>query len=226
MTEYRIKNIKDHILIDSAGELLLIDTGSPVSFNENGRMTLCGETLTVPTSIMGTDMQYVSERLGVHVNGLIGMDFIGAHPMSIDISAGVIVFDCDLDGYSCTAGRTVPGAATCTMEIDGTRASVIIDTGAPVSYISRRYTEGKPQVDTASDFSPYCGNFTTPIYEFSVGLAGKEFSMRAGVLPRLMGAAVELLADGVFGMDFLKHFKVAVVNGGVWIANACTEIGE
>lgn len=169
---------------------------------------------------MGTNMQYVSDKLGVHVNGLVGMDYIGNHSMSIDVNAGVLVFDCDTDGYSRIPNSTSGVHVKFGMEVDGKKAGIILDTGAPTSYISKKLTAGKTPVDNVSDFSPYCGNFTTPVYELDAALCGRRFSMRAGNLPDVLGLAVNIIADGVFGMDFLRHFKVLISRDGVWVQTA------
>jgi len=218
MTEYRIKNINDHILIEGENGLLIVDTGSPLSFHESGQIKLCGQNITVPRSLPEAGPEYLSGQLGVHVSGLVGMDFIVKHPMSVDVNAGLLTFDSTSEGYVWIPSSSVMGCVRMNMEIDGRPASIILDTGAPTSYMSKKFSAGKTSVGSADDFSPYCGVFTTPIYEYSASVGGREFTVRAGKLPALMGLVVGLVADGVFGMDFLKHFKVLISREGIWIS--------
>ena len=74
--EYNIILSRDHILIDSADGILLVDTGSPMSFHENGMIRLGDEEFQVPTSLMGVDASYIADKVGERVSGLLGMDII------------------------------------------------------------------------------------------------------------------------------------------------------
>ena len=77
-TEYKIEIVCGHILAnDDRGSKVLIDTGSPLSFHSDGVIALGGETFNVPTSLMGTGSDYVTENVGTDVNGLVGMDIRG-----------------------------------------------------------------------------------------------------------------------------------------------------
>lgn len=44
MEENRLQIVSDHLLIESEGGLLLIDTGSPMSFHKDGVISICGDT--------------------------------------------------------------------------------------------------------------------------------------------------------------------------------------
>ena len=71
MTQYDMSTIefniilsRDHILISSDGDILLVDTGSPMSFHENGSIRLGDEEFPVATSLMGVDSVYVADKVG------------------------------------------------------------------------------------------------------------------------------------------------------------------
>ena len=89
--EYNIILSRDHILIDS-GDILLVDTGSPLSFHENGIIHIGDEVIPVATSLMEVDSTYVSDKVGQPVSGLLGMDIIGRMGMKIDLPAGKLSF--------------------------------------------------------------------------------------------------------------------------------------
>jgi hypothetical protein len=106
------------------------------------------------------------------------------------------------------------------MEIRGLVASVIIDTGAPTSYVSESLTEGLPSVGTVEDFNPFVPGdvFETPLFEFPASFAGLSFTMRAGHLPQMMGSVLGLLGvDGVIGMELLRKRPLLIAEGGVWV---------
>ena len=221
MTEYIIRVIDGHILIESCGDLLLVDTGSPISFHDDGSMTLCGRTFNVPCSLMNVNADYATRQLGVPVKGFVGMDYISAHPMSIDIEHGILAFDCDdTDGWTPIESVTIPGAVLMTMDVGGEPANVILDTGAPVSYISSKFTSGCESAGTVRDFSPFhpSDTFETETYYLRCSIADQDFRMRFGNLPGGLGMMLSMLgADGAVGMDMLRHFKVLISGGKVYV---------
>ena len=91
--EYNIILSRDHVLIESVDGIILVDTGSPMSFHENGLIYLGGEEFPVPDSLMGVDSSYIAEKVGVNVSGLLGMDIISRLGMKIDIPGGKLSFN-------------------------------------------------------------------------------------------------------------------------------------
>lgn len=221
MTEYDIKLTNGHVLIEGGNGRLLVDTGSPLSFHASGRLILGGQEFSVPTSLMGTGAEYVSENVHDHVSGLVGMDLIDRlDGVRIDVPAGKLTFGCGTDGMRRIPSHTGLGYVFMDMTINGQPVQVILDTGAPVSYVSPSLTEGLTPVDRVTDFNPMVpgGTFETPIFEFPASFAGRDFPMRAGHLPQWMGAAISLLrVKGVVGMEILCRYPVAIVDGSVWV---------
>ena len=221
MSEYDIKLSNGHILIEGGNGRLLVDTGSPLSFHESGRLILGGKEFSVPTSLMGTDADYVSNNVHERVSGLVGMDIIERlGGVRLDIPAGRLTFSCGTEGMRRVPSHTGMGYVFMDMTVNGHQAQVILDTGAPVSYVSPVLTEGLTPVDRVTDFNPMVpgDTFETPIFEFPASFAGRDFTMRAGHLPKLMGAMSSMLGvKGVVGMEILGRFPVAIVDGGVWV---------
>lgn len=221
MNEYAIKLTNGHILIEGGNGRLLVDTGSPLSFHESGRLILGGQAFSVPTSLMGTDAEYVSDNVHDRVSGLVGMDLIDRlGGVRIDVPAGKLTFGCGTEGMTRVSSHTGLGYVFMDLTVNGRVVQVILDTGAPISYVSPSLTEGLTPVDRVTDFNPMVpgGTFETPIFAFPASFAGREFPMRAGHLPKLMGAAISLLGvKGVVGMEILSRFPVAIVDGSVWV---------
>lgn len=221
MSEYDIKLSNGHILIEGGNGRLLVDTGSPLSFHESGRLILGGQEFSVSTSLMGTDAEYVSNNVHERVSGLVGMDLIGRlGGVRIDVPAGKLAFGCGTDGMMRIPSHVGMGYVFMDMTVNGRQVRVILDTGAPVSYVSPSLTEGLTPVGRVTDFNPMVpgDTFETPIFEFPASFAGKDFTMRAGHLPQLMGVAISLLGvEGVVGMEILGRIPVAIVDGSVWV---------
>ena len=224
MTEYNIRLIKDHILLVNGAESLLVDTGSPLSCHEAGRIDLAGGHFSVPASIpvynIGAD--YLSEKIGEHVSGLVGMDIIRRFSVKIDVPGGKMTFGCSTDGmHRLPSSIGLMGYVWVDMTVNGRPARIVLDTGAPVSYVSPSFTEGLEAVGSATDFHPTLfggsDSFETPIFEFPASFAGCDFTMRAGHLPAKEQLELSLLrASGVVGLELFSRFPIAIADGAVW----------
>lgn len=218
--EYDIILSRDHILIESVDGILLIDTGSPMSFHKNGLIHLGGEEFSVPASLMGVDSSYIAEKVGVHVSGLLGMDIISRLGIKIDIPGGKLSFNPLTDGMTRIPSRMGMGYMSVEMVLAGKYARIILDTGAPTSYVSGLFTEGLNPIGQVTDFNPLVpgDTFETPIFEFPASFAGKDFTMRAGHLPVSLQMMLSVLGvDGVVGMEILKRFPVTFAEGSIWV---------
>lgn len=225
MTEYNIRLVKGHILLDSGEGWLLVDTGSPLSCHEAGRIDLDGGHFSVSTSIplYNIDADYLSERIGERVRGLLGMDIIGRFRVKIDLAGGKMTFGCSTDGMRrLPSSLSLMGYVLVDMTVNDRPARIVLDTGAPVSYVSTSYTEGLEAVDRATDFQPLLfggtKSFETSIFEFPASFAGCDFTMRAGHLPKMTQLELTLLgASGVVGLEIFRRFPVAIADGAVWV---------
>ena len=105
------------------------------------------------------------------------------------------------------------------MVMAGKSADVILDTGAPTSYVSK-LTEGLAPISRVKDFNPLIPGdaFETLIFEFPASFDEKEFEMKAGHLPVFCQTILSMCgADGVVGMEILKRFPLTIADGGVWV---------
>lgn len=220
-TEYRIQTVRGHILLtDDRGSVVLLDTGSPFSFHADGVIALGGETFNVGTSLMGADSAYVTENVGTKVDGLVGLDILGLCGLLIDVPGGRVVTAHPTDGMTCVPSGLGFGYVAVDVDIRGRRAKLILDTGAPTSYVSPSLTDGLAAVDTVTDFNPMVpgGTFETPIFKFAASFGGRTFRMRAGHLPSELHAMLSLIgADGVVGMELLKRQPLLIAEGRVWL---------
>ena len=222
MTEYEIKLSKGHILIHDGEGWLLVDTGSPLSFHESGRITLDGKTRRAFRSFPGVDAAYVSGKVGERVGGLVGMDILGWAPVKIDLPAGKLTIGCTTEGMTRVPSRTLmTGHVLVDMIVNGRPTSLVLDTGAPVSYVDPSFTEGLEPVGTIIDFMPglFGGDDTyeTHVFEFPASFAGREFMMKAGHLPAEKQLEVSMVgATGAVGYELFSRFPVAFADGSVW----------
>lgn len=217
--EYDIRLSRGHVLIDGGEGLLLVDTGSPMSFHELGRIRLCGEERRVPRSLPGAGPDYVSGKVGERVAGLVGMDILGPLGVRVDVPGGKLTFHPSTEGAApVPSGVSGMGYVFADMTVAGRTARVILDTGAPVSYVSPSFTEGLEPVDRVTDFNPMVpgDTFETDIFELPATFAGRDFRMRAGHLPGLFTGMLSMLGvDGVVGMEIFGRAPVVIAGGEV-----------
>jgi len=217
--EYDIRLSRGHVLIDGGEGLLLVDTGSPMSFHELGRIRLCGGEYRVPASLPGAGADYVSDKVGERVAGLVGMDILGPLGARIDVPGRKLTFHPSTEGTApVPSGVSGLGYVFADMTVAGRPARVILDTGAPVSYISPSFTEGLVAVDHVTDFNPMVpgDTFETPVFEIPASFAGCDFKMRAGHLPGFFTGMLSMLGvDGVVGMEIFGRMPVVIADGEV-----------
>ena len=217
--EYNIILSRDHILIEGVDGILLVDTGSPMSFHEKGLLHIGGEEFSVSASLMGVDASYIADKVGERVSGLLGMDIISRLGMKIDIPGGKLFFHPSTDGMNRLPSRMGMGYMSVEMVLAGKPARIILDTGAPTSYVSGSFTEGLNPIGQVTDFNPLVpgDSFETPIFEFPATFAGNDFTMKAGHLPDSLQMMLSVLGvDGVVGMEILKRFPVSIAEGNLW----------
>ncbi len=145
------------------------------------------------------------------------MDIITRLGMKIDVPGGKHPSTYGLNRIHSRMGM---GYVSMEMVLAGKSASVILDTGAPTSYVSKSYTEWLSPISHVMDFNPLVpgDTFETPIYEFSATFAGKDFTMKAGHLPSSLQMMLSVLGvDGFAGMEFLRRFSVTIADGNIWI---------
>ncbi len=221
MKYYDIILQNGHILIEAEnGGTLLIDTGSPMSFHRAGSFVLDGQSFSVPTSLMGVDAQYVSDNVGTRVDGLIGMNVIGRLGMAVDIPSGRLTFGASTEGWSRIPSSSTFGVVGIAVTVGGRAAKVALDTGAPISYIGREYTDGYPSVGTVTDFSPFsgAGSFEATLHEIPVTVGGERYTMRLGVPPTDVAMMISGCGlDGAIGLELLGRKAVLIADGGVWL---------
>ena len=98
-----------------------------------------------------------------------------------------------------------------TYDVEGQSVKLALDTGAWISYIDKKFTEGEPVSETKEDFSPLIGHFCTPIYSMQVSARNQTFPVNFGNLPSQMATMLKLMGIyGVIGFDLFNAFTVVI----------------
>lgn len=202
---YDVEVEKGHILLKMDGRRVLLDTGSPFS---GGSVSL--KTVPKQTEVSSDFYAVVKEKMeevvketvklsGVKFDDLLGMDLIKKTNFYLNLKEKKAIFslkritkDKITIPLSITAG--VPKIKA---SLDKRKTSMIIDTGAFISYFEPEFVNGKSPTRRQQDFYPMLdiGKFETDVYEMEIDLGGEVFMIEGGILPLKLREALKILAD-------------------------------
>jgi hypothetical protein len=203
---------------------ILIDTGSPISFHPSGVLNFGQKNFCVHSSVPGVSTQYLCEKVGCDINGLLGMDVINRQPMLFSLKNGFLLWDDDakyINRFNMyPLGALAGGLIAITISVNGMTANMIVDSGAPISYIHPNFVAGLECAGIMDDFSPFIGNFQTRTFICEVDtLTGQGvYSQRFGAPPQIISLTLaQLNADGVIGIELFKRFRIQFNNRIVFL---------
>ena len=159
-----------HIVTTIADRNYIIDTGSPISFNYEGipSLELGGQKFDF-SRLAACSRKELIGLTGMDIAGLIGTDILAETGLTIDLEGKTLAFSADSDNidsneYVCLSfdyflGKTM-GRYLVTEDVFMGRQlrNAIIDTGAPVPYVSAGLTALFEHTgELYEDFSPSYG---------------------------------------------------------------------
>ena len=214
-----IKLFNNHIVIFGS-QTLLLDTGSPVSFHPSGILKFEEKCFKVLTNIGEVTPQYLSEKVGCVIDGIMGMDIINRFPSLISLKDNWMFIDDDAAYHSHFQMYSLPsiagGLLGITVLVNHHRANLIVDTGAPISYIQSEFVNGLDSVESMNDFSPYVGIFKTNTYlcevDFLIDTSRiQKRTIRFGIPPAIISNTLnQLTVDGIIGVDLFKELRLQI----------------
>lgn len=196
---------RGHILAKMNGNRVLIDTGSPFSGSSISLKIVSNqeETSQLPSVLIKEKMEEVvreTVRLSqVDFNDLLGMDLIKKTNFYLNLKEKKAIFSLK----RITKDRiTIPlgiaaGVPKIKATLDRRKTSMIIDTGAFISYFEQEFVNGKKPIRRQQDFYPMLdiGKFETDVYKMEIDLGGEVFMIEGGILPLKLREALNFLVD-------------------------------
>ena len=212
---YKIDFDKKHLIIKDGKNVILVDTGSPITIHKSNSLEFAGTTYSTSTSAIGNTIEGLQSMSGVGFTTLMGLDILSNYNIILDYANEEAVF-MSLD-EPIPAGTQIPmqimmGAIIIPVSVAGSEHRMILDTGATYSYIKAAITADLTPVDTITDFSPLVGGeFTTPIFEIESAIEEVKFTCCYGNLPSTIEMMIRLMGvDGVIGYDLLASSKLMI----------------
>lgn len=215
--EYKLNIFDGHLLFEIDRKIYLVDTGSPASISRTGRFLFAGEWHECGRTIGNTDIDSISRLAGFRIDILIGMDLMKSLVVRVDMESSLISFSDEESDWERGTGRGTPldfnrmGFPVFRAVCRGRVVRLVLDTGARISYLTHKLTSDETAIAEREDFSPFVGQYITPIYNVDVDLEGEIIPMHMGNLPMVMDNALSCTGiEGVVGYDLFRNCKVEI----------------
>jgi hypothetical protein len=211
-TTYPLVLEHGHLFALIDGHRWVVDTGSPASLGQVAALQIGHRAFAIKSALMGLDAETLSGLIGQPVAGLLGNDILNAFDGVMDVQAGVLTLAEALpaapDGVALplTFMMEVPQVA---VRVAGAVHSLILDTGAQLSYFQDDSLADYPPMGVLADFYPGLGRFETPTHCVPMELGPLSLALRCGSLPAMLGLGLSLLGvTGILGNDLLRHNRL------------------
>ena len=209
MANFLYQNHHGHIVVNVEGNPYLLDTGAPFSVGYEP-ITICGREFPVEQCYMGVTGSYLSEQVGVLIEGMIGADILQYFNLGIYETERMLQFS----RRSAAGDVVIPvqdylGIPVLCVKIGDRVRRMFFDTGAPLSYLLPEDLQGTEPDGRYEDFYPLLGNFQTEVYTRDVHLGGLFCVLKFGELPEELHPLLQAgNVQGVIGTELLKHFAI------------------
>ena len=184
---------------------MLVDTGSPVTVHTTEVLEFCGTPHACATQHLGVTPQSLSEMVGTEITTLLGADVLAKYVIRWDYPARKIAFSTNRtdEAGACIELGEFMGIPIVEVAVEGERIKCFLDSGATLSYLPTRITQGLEQDGEVEDFYPGIGKFSTPCFAVEARIGDLPFVARVGNLPAVLQFALKLgQVEGIVGYDF------------------------
>lgn len=207
--------VAGHVVATIDGRRVLVDTGSPVTFGRGERLHMGGGSHPIATGVLGFTVESAAEHIrklpGVapdfDVDVLLGTDLLWGHELLLDFHGRTLCISPvaprgGIDGCSTRTRFLIED-----LVVGGQGVLALVDTGAPVSYISTRHTEGLPVAGWAHDFFHGGGDFQVPLRLVHHAFRGRKAESPFAEPPVSVWMSMRLLGvQAIVGTDLLEPF--------------------
>ena len=201
-----------HLIFEYNGLKVLVDTGSPITIGKEKNFEFMGLQYSCETNFLGKGIPEISSLMGFSIDVLMGLDLIRQFYIKTDYQNKEITFSTEEIPFeaNCSIPIVLENGAVCVnLNVEGHAVKFALDTGAKISYIDASFTDGKPVIETKSDFSPMIGNFNTPIYSMRASAGNQTFPVNFGKLPSLIASMLKMMGIyGAIGFDLFNAFTI------------------
>ena len=211
MYEYPVVVLGGHVILRQGDQVLLLDTGSPVSVGQRSTCRFLGRDFPVQSTYNGMTTDQLSETLGTHIDVLLGADVLAQFRVSIDTETCRVAFGDDqwLTGAKVLPLHSVGGIPVVDVTVAGKARRMLLHTGATVSCLRGADTRPYPCTGVARDFYPGLGEFATELRLVPITFGNQVDELECGSLPPVLERALLMVGvHGLVGTNLLRTFKL------------------
>jgi hypothetical protein len=214
--KYELQIIDGHPIFSSGKQIVLLDTGSPVTLSDDQNLLFENRTFDVQRSMAAANIAHVSELLGFPIQVLLGSDIISQFHVYVDYKNSSITFSDDPinEGRNFVALSKTMGLPVVNAKVDTHDLKFYLDTGARLSYLHSDFTRMYKAVRIEEDFYPGLGKFETPVFSMETEVCNEKFETKFGHLPKnLETMFLSGGIKGILGFDFFNNYGVNLEKG-------------
>jgi hypothetical protein len=209
--EYPVAVLGGHVLLRQGDQVLLLDTGSPVSVGQQTPCRFLGRDFPVQSTYNGMTTDALSEMLGTHIDVLLGADVLAQFGVSIDTETCRVAFGDDpwLTGAKRLPLHSVGGIPVVDVTLAGKARRLLLHTGATVSCLMSTDIRPYPCTGIARDVYPGLGEFATELRLVPITFGNQVEELECGSLPAVLQRALLMVGvHGLVGTNLLRTFKL------------------
>lgn len=215
-------------IITYKNEVILVDTGSPITIHSTGNLHLFDQNYQVASNYGSVNIQSISRDLGFPITAILGMDIMRNFQLIFNYPIRQISF-MQNESLDDVHGEEIPvaihhGLPVLSIVLPSGEIPVFLDTGANLSYLRSELTRTDyKNMGQREDFHPFVGRFSTTVYSIYTDMGSHSFYVDFGNLPPRLDHFLGLINgnNGILGYDFFKQFKLCldVPNGRLILIN-------
>lgn len=209
MANYLYQVHHGHIVINLGGRPCLLDSGAPFSVGYEP-IDIAGRSFPVEACYMGITPSYLSEHVGLPIEGMIGADIIREFTLCVYATERMVQFSQEpAMGDTVIPLQESSGIPIVNIMVNGRVRRMFLDTGAPTSLIVPEALHGLEPIGRHEDFYPLMGNFLTNIYAIDAVFGSECRIFCFGEVPDELRPMLEAAGvHGMIGSELLRHFGV------------------
>ena len=196
------------LCLQSNGDTIILDTGSPVSLGAGSVLDLDGISIQTHTSILGHTWQSVKETIPFSATALVGTDQVGDRSICVDIQKQSVTRGEPLNSGSPL--EMISGVPVIPAMLNGKSGRFFFDTGASICYVANEnFLDGCRFIDHYEDFHPILGKFTTKLFSASLNMNENIANVDTGILPSALLSMMNALGiDGIIGTNSILSGEI------------------
>ena len=211
-----IPNTSGQLVFDYLGQLVILCTGSQISFGKQEQWDFMGRQLALPPTFMKISPEYLSQFIGITIDFLLGMDVLKDLYFQINTRDRLITFS-EFKFRSTPLSlllETIKDVPCAKIFMNNEKHKVFVDTGAKICYLRKEALAGLEPSDTEIHFYPMMGEFETKVYQIPVDLIGETHRMHCGVLPpTLENTLSDAGVEGILGNELYEKYIASFERG-------------